>query len=201
MTHSRAVPLAIAGVVTAALLAACSKGDGGSAGATGAAAAATPSASTSEQANEDLQDITRYELSMDQIDKFYAAQRNIMLKAKALSPAERERMEAKGEINNNDASIDDMVRKVEDNALTRDAVRDAGLSPREYTMVTMALMQASMGAAVMKMRPKDNQDSLAREMKANPANIRFVMQNEKALGEKQAKFAAEMKALGIENDG
>ena len=53
------------------------------------------------------------------------------------------------------------------------AIRGAGLSPREFTVITMAMMQTAMAARVAQMRRNDNQDSLIREMKANPDNVKF----------------------------
>jgi hypothetical protein len=156
-------------------------------------AAATPAA-TSSSGDKDLADVTKYELTMAGIDKLFAAQRNLGLKLKAMSPAERE---ATAMHNDNNASMDDMVRNIEKAPAYVAAIREAGLSPREYVLITVSMMQSGMAAGVIKMRPKDNVDSLAREMKANPANVRFIMEHEAELTKKQTEMAAEMKRLGI----
>jgi hypothetical protein len=82
----------------------------------------------------------------------------------------------------------------------RDAIREAGLSSREYITATMAMVQAGMAASVLKMRPKDNQDSLIREMKANKDNVRFVQEHEAELNRKQQAMQAEMQRLGVSGD-
>ena len=55
------------------------------------------------------------------------------------------------------------------------------MSAREFGLLTMAYLQAGMASAVLAMRPNENQDSLAREMKTNMANIRFLQENQAAL--------------------
>jgi len=143
--------------------------------------------------------LIEYSLSMDKFDKYLAAQRNIMLKAKDMSPADKQAMEARNEGRNNaNASLDDMVRNVESEPMMNAAVRDAGLSAREFALVAMSLMQTGMAAGVAKMRPKDNQDSLIRAMKANPANVKFLLENEAAITRKQKDLEAEMKRLGAD---
>ena len=170
------------------------------AAATGGAPAAAPGAST-ESTDEQLADISEYKLTMDKYDKYIAAQRNIALKAKDLSAAEKEafqkRSDARGD---NNESLDDMVRNIESEPLMNSAVREAGLSAREFTMITMAMMQTAMAYSVAKMRPKDNQDSLIREMKANPDNVKFWQANEAEITRKQKALEAEMKQLGVMDD-
>ena len=66
-------------------------------------------------------------------------------------------------------------------------------------MITISMMQTAMAAGVAKMRPNDNQDSLIREMKANPDNIKFYNENEAEITRKSTQLAAEMKKLGFDN--
>ena len=190
----RSVHFLVAGLIA---LSACSKGD------TSASSAATTTASapaSTAQVDRDLADVTKYRLSMDKIDKYLAAQRNIATKAASLSPAQRAAMEAKNE-NSGDpnASLDDMVKRIESEPMMAGAIKDAGLSPREFAMVTISMMQTGMAAAVLKMRPTDNQDSLIREMKANPDNIKFYNANEVEITRKSKAMEEEMKKLGISN--
>ncbi|MDQ3242478.1 MAG: hypothetical protein M3Q09_01960 [Gemmatimonadota bacterium] len=178
------------------LLASCDKGKDN--GAAAGASSAAPSA-PAQSADEQLAELGEYSLSMDKFDKYLAAQRNIMLKAKDMSPADKQAMEARNEGRNNaNASLDDMVRNVESEPMMNAAVRDAGLSAREFALVAMSLMQTGMAAGVAKMRPKDNQDSLIRAMKANPANVKFLLENEAAITRKQKDLKAEMKRLGAD---
>lgn len=178
------------------VLAACDKAKDG--GAATEASSAAP-AGSSQSADEQLAELGEYRLSMDKFDKYIAAQRNIMLKAKDLSPAEKEAMKARNEArDNSNASLDDMVRNVESDPMYNAAVREAGLSAREFALVGMAIMQSGMAAGVAKMRPNDNQDSLIRAMKASPANVKFLLDNEAELARKQKDLEAEMKRLGAD---
>jgi len=174
--------------------------DGAAGGAAPGATAAAPDAPASS--GDDLADISSYRLTMDKMDKFYAAQRNLAVKMKAMSPAEREAMERKadGEDASGNQSLDELARKIESTPPMRDALREAGLSPREYAVLAMSAMQSGMAAAVIKMRPNDPADSLAREMKANMDNIRFMQEHEAELTRKQQALQAELKQMGIEQE-
>jgi hypothetical protein len=167
-----------------------------------AAATASSTPAASSRGDEDLADVSEYELSMDKLDRYFAAQRNIALKAKDLSPAEREAMEAKDDDDDSslNQSLDDMARKIEGQPLMRDAIREAGLSAREFATLTMSLLQTGMAASVLDMRPNDNQDSLTREMKANPANIRWYREHKAEIERKQTELAAEMERLGVASE-
>lgn len=178
-------------------VAGCGKGsESGTATETGASAPA----GSAKSADDELKELSDYRLSMDKFDKYIAAQRNIMTKAARMSPAERAAVKARqeGRGDSNNESIDDMARMFESEPMMKDAVREAGLSGREFAMITMSLMQTGMAAAVAKMRPNDNQDSLLREMKANPANVKFLRDNEAEITRKQNALAAEAKRLGVE---
>ena len=183
--------LLIAGFIS---LAACSKSDDSPASAGGASA--TPAAAS---VNEDLANVGEYQLTMAKFDKYLAAQKNIGLKAKSLSPAERQAMEARQEgRDNSNASLEEMAKNIEAEPVFEAAIRDVGLSPREFAVLTMSIMQSAMAAGVAKMRPNDNQDSLIREMKASPANVKFFRDNEAELTRKQKELEAEMKRLGLD---
>ena len=190
-------------VLTALLLSACAD-KAGSAKTDTAASTTTPTASAagSSTGDSDLADVQNYRLSMDKVDKFLAAQRNLALRMKDMSPEEREALKARADADDsNDDSMADMQRKIESEPALASAIRDAGLSPREYTLLTISMMQSAMAAGVLKMRPKDNQDSLVREMKANIENVRFMQQNEAELQRKQKELAEEMKRLGVPTEG
>lgn len=183
--------------------AACgSKPDAAPAGdaSTNASTTASAGATATSGSGDDLADVRNYELSMEKVDKLFAAQRNLALKAKAMSPAEREAMQASSDASDPSASLDDVTRKVENTPPMRDAIRDAGLSPREYVLASMAMLQSAMAAGVLKMRPKDDADSLIREMKADPKNVRFMQEHEAEIMQKQQALQAEMKRMGVEQD-
>ena len=177
-------------------LAACSK-DAASRAGDSAAAASSASASGGDH---DLENVQSYELTMERIDRMYAAQRNMALRMKDMSPAEREAFRNQDAADPN-ASIDDLARKFDSNPAMRGAIRDAGLSTREFALGMFAMFQSSMAAAVLQQRPKDNADSLIREMKANPKNVRFIQEHQAELTKKQKDMEAEMKRLGVASEG
>lgn len=178
--------------VLAAATAACSSEKADAGAATDGASAAAASSS----ADVDLARIASYELTMDKMDRFYAAQRNLAAKMKGMSDAEREAM--RQDDASDDGSLDGMVRKIESTPAMREAIEDAGLSPKEYVAVMMASLQSGMAAEIIKMRPNDDPDSLAREMEANIDNVRFMQENEAELTKKREAFEAEMKAMGMD---
>jgi len=184
-------------LATAFALAACGKKDADTGDTSAAAAAATSSSPAASSGGDDLADVTNYKLSMDKIDKFIAANRNIASAAKSMSPAEREAMEARNE-NKNDSnqSLDEMARRIDSEPVMRDAIRSAGLSAREFSLITISMMQTAMASGILKMRPNDNQDSLIREMKANPDNVKFYREHEAEITRKTTALQAEMKAAG-----
>jgi hypothetical protein len=196
-SRSRSLPLLASALIA---LAACSKSDSSASSAATGNAATSPAVSA--QVEDDLADITKYRLSMDKIDKYMAAQRNLAVKAASMTPAQRAAMEARNE-NSGDpnASLDDMAKRIESEPVMASAIKDAGLSPREFAMITISMMQTGMAAAVLKMRPQDNQDSLIREMKANPDNIKFYNEHEAEITSKSKALEQEMKKAGISNDG
>lgn len=177
-------------------LAACTKDNSSQ---PAAATSASTAAASSTQADEDLSDITRYRLSMDKIDKYIQSQKNLAAKVKSMSPAEREAFKNNDDVADANASIDEMVAKIDKQPVMAEAIKSAGLSTREWVMVTMSMMQTGMAAAVVKMRPNDNQDSLMREMKVNPENVKWYTEHEAEITAKTKAIEAEMKALEGDN--
>ena len=144
---------------------------------------------------DDLTDVSNYRLTMDKVDRYFDAQLAIARRVKDLSPEERaplEQMESSA-----NASLDDMARRIESHPAMRDGLRETDLSPREFATITMAMVQAGMAASVLQMRPNDNQDSLAREMKASMDNIRFMRENEAELTRRQQELEVKLREMGV----
>lgn len=161
-----------------------------------ASAGGAPAAAQGSSADADLRDVSQYELTMDKMDKYFAATRNMAVAMKDMTPEQRERIKASGDAG---ATLDDYAAQLEREPVARDAIKRAGLSTREFALLTMAYLQAGMAEAVLQMRPDiKNADSIAHEMKANPANIRFVRDNKTALETKFKALEAEMKAAGVD---
>jgi hypothetical protein len=127
-------------------------------------------------------------MSLDGIDKFVQSHRNIAAKLNAMSPAEREALNNSNDMSGANMGLDDMVAMIDKQPMMVDAIKSAGLSTREWVLMTMSIMQTGMAAAVLKTRPNDNQDSLMRSMKVNPDNVRFYNEHE-------AEITAKMKAV------
>ena len=179
-------------IVLAGLLSACGGSQDDEAG------AGEGATTGNSQTDADVADIKDYRLTMDRMDKFFQAQMNVALAAKQMSPEQREAMEM--EESSADATLEEMTDRIEKNPPFRDAIRKAGLSPREYVTLSLAYVTSAMAAGVLQMRPNDNQDSLARAMDANLENIRFLQENRAELEKKQKAFEAEAKRLGLTED-
>jgi hypothetical protein len=167
----------------------CATGDRAEdAAAGGSAAASTPSGDYARDA-----DMATYELTMDKVNKYYDAQHNVMTRLKDMSPEERERQSLRTAA---DASVDEMVKNAEASSLISGAARDAGMSVRDYTMTGVATFQAAALEAIVQMQPKVNLDSVAREMKANPRNMRFVQEHRAELTKRQQALDDLVKRMG-----
>lgn len=194
MTPRSVMTVAVATIV----LTACSR-DEAPAAASGTPAA-TGTSGVSQQSADVLAPITEYRLTEDRMNRFFAVQENIAAKMASMSPAERQRAVANqgGDDSQNAQTVDDLARQFDNFPAYRDAIRDADLSTREYATLSLALMQAGMASAVARMRPADDQDSLAREMQVNPANIRFIQEHEAEINRRSAELSRRMKAAGGE---
>lgn len=149
-----------------------------------------PPADTSATAHQggttDLADVTSYRLSMDKVNKFFEAQRNMATRMKSMTPAQREALSMDGS-----GSMEEMAQKIESSPEWASAIRDAGLEPREYVTLTMSMLQSAMAAAVLKMRPNDDQDSLVTAMHASMDNVKFVQEHEAEINAKREAMEKE----------
>lgn len=160
------------------------------------APATSQSAAVQRTAEDDLADVTNYKLSMDKVDKYFEAQKNMAVKVKDMTPAEQQALN----MGSSNASLDEIARNMDRSPVIKSAVEDAGLSTREYATLTMAIVQSAMASSVLQMRPNDNQDSLAREMKASMDNIRFMREHEAELTQKQKALEAELQRMGVTSE-
>jgi hypothetical protein len=142
--------------------------------------------------------LANYDLTMDQVDKYFAAFRNMGAAMQRMSPQERETLEF-------DASNTDFngyVARLEAHPVIERAIRDAGLSAREFSLVLWSMLQSSMANAVLQAQPDANEDSLARAMQVNMNNVRFMREHEGEIRQKQEALDQEMQEMGVvEEDG
>ncbi|HET9603562.1 MAG TPA: hypothetical protein VFO96_04680 [Gemmatimonadales bacterium] len=145
------------------------------------------STSAQQDGTTDLSDVTTYKLSMDKVNKFFEAQRNMVVKMKSLTPAQQEALSLDGS-----GSMEEMAQKIEASPEWASAIRAAGLEPREYVTLTMSMLQSAMAASVLKMRPNDDQDSLVTAMHANMDNVKFVQEHEAEISAKREAMEKEV---------
>jgi len=120
----------------------------------------------------DLRELSRYTLTLTDIRKYAAANANLAKQPKA----EQEDDEAEDE---DDESLNAMTAKIERMPAARKAIESAGLTVRQYAVITMAVIQASM--AQFAIDQGADPAKVARDASVNPANIRFVKENKAEL--------------------
>ena len=120
----------------------------------------------------DLRELSSYQLTMADIRKFAAANANLAKHPKV----EQDDDDAEDADN---ASLDEMAARIESIPVARKAVEAAGLSARQYAVITMALFQASFAQYAVEQGA--DAGKVAREAGVNPANIRFVKEHKAEL--------------------
>lgn len=164
------------------LLGAC-RGDG---------PAADPDA-TPADSRADLVELSSYELTMNGVDRYFEANRNLVAALQTMSPAEREAFESLEDAD--DLSVEGMADRVGRTPAARQAVERAGLSPREYGVIGLAMVQGAMAQVAFMTQPDADPDSLARAMGVNPRNVAFVQEHAQEIAARQQAMAAEMERL------
>lgn len=119
----------------------------------------------------DLRELSRYQLTMADVRKYAAANANL-----AKHPTvEQDDDDAEDE----NESLDEMAARIESIPVARKAVEAAGLSARQYVVITMALFQASLAQYAVDQGADPGK--VAGETGVNPANIRFVKEHKAEL--------------------
>jgi hypothetical protein len=122
----------------------------------------------------DLRELSRYQLTMVDVRKYAAANANLAKHPKN----EQDENDAEEDEGDNE-SLDEMVARIESIPIARKAVEAAGLSARQYVVITMALFQASLAQYAVDQGADPGK--IARETGVNPANIRFVKEHKAEL--------------------
>ena len=123
----------------------------------------------------DLRELSRYQLTMADVRKFAAANANLAKHPKV----EQGDDDAEAEDEGDNESLDEMAARIESNPVARKAVEAAGLSARQYVVITMALFQASLAQYAVDQGADPGK--VAGETGVNPANIRFVKEHKAEL--------------------
>jgi hypothetical protein len=153
-------------------LAACGGSDqtGASAAAAGAAPAGASATSAGDGAADALE-LRDYELSMDDVRQWGAAARAVARLAR-----ENPQWEDQLSMEASDASIDAFAAQLEQLPAVREAIEDAGLSPREYAVTTFVVVQSMLAQAAIQQGA--NADSFAMKAGINPDNVTFMKEHE-----------------------
>ena len=141
-------------------------------------------------------ELARYELNMEGVNQYFTAFRNMGTAMQGMSAMEREALD----FDASDTDFNGYVGRLESQPVLDRAIRDAGLTPREFSLVLWSMLQASMANAVLQAQPAANQDSLAAEMRVNMANVRFMREHEAEIRQKQQQLDAELERLGLASD-
>lgn len=126
----------------------------------------------SPKGDADVRELSRYELTMADLRKYAAANATLAKQPKAES-------EEDGDEDRNNESLDDMATRVGRVPEARKAIEAAGLTPRQYAVITMALFQAAF--AQFAVDQGADPAKVARDAGVNPANLRFVKEHKQEL--------------------
>jgi hypothetical protein len=185
--------LSIAMVTASMFITGCSNADNVTRDTASAGGTVSASASASEQRGTvtDDADVKDYRLTMDKVNRYYDAFREFTIAAG--NRAESDTLE-------DFESIDALVKEIEQEPKVVAAVRRAGLSVREYVVMSFSLMMAGMANEVLKVQPNANLDSLAREMEIPAENLRFVREHQAEIERKANEAKAAVRAAGVNID-
>lgn len=131
-----------------------------------------PDSSSQPSANEgrDLETLSNYKLTMDDLHKWARANT-------AVSAIARQRPDLEEEMATNaeEASIEGMADKLNSVPDVREAIESNGLSARQFTVITFTVMQVAM--AQMALQQGVPADSFAARAGINPGNLEFYEAN------------------------
>ncbi|NNF58908.1 MAG: hypothetical protein HKN04_11785 [Rhodothermaceae bacterium] len=116
--------------------------------------------------------LTTYRLDMDKLERWERAVEHLQ----QLSDAHPELEDTWRNRDADSASFDELIALIEDEPLARQALDDAGTSPREYVLTTLALVHA------MTARAAEDLGEFAQGIvvpeEVNPENVTFVREHD-----------------------
>ncbi|HEU4587474.1 MAG TPA: hypothetical protein VFS11_02430 [Gemmatimonadales bacterium] len=172
----------------AALVAACN-GDGPARRAAPSASEATrpESHASAGSGGADLNEVRNYRLRMDKVERFFDANLRLAAAAKGMDSTEGP------DLSDANQSLDEMEAAIARHPQMSAAIRAAGLSPREYAVLSLAYLQAAMAGSIAAQQQLDDQ-AAAEQMQANAENIRFVREHKADLERMQHSVDAKLGA-------
>lgn len=143
--------------------------------------------------SNDAATLAAYDLEMENVDKYFAAYRNIGSALQSMSAQERAQLE----FDASDTDLNGYIAKLESQPVLNNAIRQAGLTAREFSLILWSMLQSSMASQVMASQPNADEDSLANAMQVNMDNVRFMRDHEQEIRQKQQALDQELRAMGI----
>ena len=132
---------------------------------------AQQAASGGDNDDADSKEVFNYVLSMDKIRKLAAVQTDV----KALQKANPD-LQKQMDNDNTDGNLSALAQKVQKYPRVAAIVKKDGLTPREYIVGTLALIQAGLGVS-MKKNGTFQEYPLKMLTLVNPANLKIVEAN------------------------
>jgi hypothetical protein len=149
------------------------------------AALVVSTASAQNKGDKDLKAISGYTLSMPKYKQMTTAMLNLG-KAAQKDPGISGALESSGE-----ATLDQMIARLNAVPQARKAIADAGLSTREFALIMMSSLQAGMSYGLMKQLHL-TPDSVAKTTGVSKANLEFFRANEAELEQMRQTMEAQM---------
>jgi hypothetical protein len=185
--HSRFVLSVISGAALCVGIAACGvKGDKATSSANGvpdvADASAVPDAKGGDGGDHDadLRELEEYRLSMEDVNRWMQANRNLVKLSEKLEREHPEMAEQTEAVEGSGmGSFDDYETSIDRVPGARDAIEESGLSVHEFAVVGWALIQAGMAEYAVEQGtdPKE----LAAKAHINPDNLTFAREHKAEL--------------------
>jgi hypothetical protein len=145
----------------------------------------TSTASAQSQGDKDLKAISGYTLTMPKYKQMMTAMLNLG-KAAQQNPGISAALE-----NSADATLDQMIGRLNAVPQARNAIADAGLSTREFALIEMASLQAGMAYGLTKQLHL-TPDSVAKTTGVSKGNLEFFRTNEAELERMRQAMEAQM---------
>ncbi len=140
--------------------------------------------------DNDTREVEQYTLTVDKVAHLSELLTDAAVALKA-NPSLRSSLDVAG--GDGHASLDGMTAQIARSPVLTALLAKNSFAPREFTVMMMALLQASLGVYG---KPKDvSVERYAATIHANPANLLFVTQHAAELGE------VHRKAMALDPDG
>jgi hypothetical protein len=130
-------------------------------------------AAASSATDPALKEIANYKLTMDAVRKF--AQASKTMKQYEKDHPELNQDDEEDDNDDDSASLDDMEAKIASIPEARKAIEGAGLSVREYVVITFAMLQSAISQYAIEQGA--DPAKIARDAGVHPANVTFYKEH------------------------